>query len=46
MPAATYFGKRNAHEEGQNRGCNGVERVSDRRFLAILARNFFVESWG
>jgi hypothetical protein len=23
MAAAIYFGKGNAHEEGQNRGCSG-----------------------
>jgi len=28
MPAATYFGKGHAHEEGQNRGCNGSSELA------------------
>ncbi|SRR6266480_1705067 len=28
MPTAIYFGKENAHEEGQNRGCSGPAELA------------------
>jgi hypothetical protein len=45
MLAAAYFEKGKCALRRTKPGMQWVERVSNRRFQAILARNIFVESW-